>query len=94
MSKVYYKKKIAEKREEIVSLRAKILKIKDEKKRRITYLTQSIKNTSSASSKESYRKQKISESEKFAREVDSLKSKIESVKHEIEGYKSSLASIK
>ena len=70
------------------------MKIKAEKKRRITSLTQSIKNTSSASSKETYRKQKISESEKFVREEESVKHKIESVKHEIESLKRSLANSK
>lgn len=94
MSKEYYRKKIADKREEIVSLRAKIAKVKTEKKRRITSLAQSIKNTSAPSSKENYRKQKISESEKFAREEESLKKKIDGVKKEIDSFKRSLASIK
>lgn len=94
MSVEYYRKKIADKREEIVSLRAKIVKIKDEKKRRLESLSHSIKVTTSASSKESYRKQKISESEKYAKEEDSVKKKIESIKHEIEGLKKSLANCK
>lgn len=57
MSKEYYKSKIADKREDIVSLRSKILRIKDEK-RRMESLANSIKKTTSKSSKESYRKQK------------------------------------
>lgn len=94
MSKEYYRKKIADKREEVVSLRAKIVKIKVDKKRRITSLTQYIKSTSSISNKERFRKQKISESEKFVREEEYVKKKIEGIKHEIEGFKRSLANIK
>ena len=94
MSKEYYRKKIADKREEIVSLRAKIAKIKTEKKSKLTSLSQSIKNTSSPSSKENYRKQKISESEKFAREEELLKKKIDGAKNEIDSFKRTLANIK
>jgi len=94
MSKEYYKSKIADKREDIVSLRAKIVRVKDDKKRRMESLAKSIKNTTSKSSKESYRKTKISDSAKYVREVDSLKKKIESVKKEIENFKSSLARLK
>lgn len=94
MSKEYYKNKIGDKREDIFSLRSKILKIKDEKKRRMESLANSIKKTTSKSSKESYRKQKISDSVKYAREIDSVKKKIESCKKEIENYRSYLAKLK
>lgn len=94
MSKEYYKKRIADKRIEIVTLRTKIVKIKADKKRKITSLTQYIKNASTASNKATYRKQKISELERFTREEESVKKKIESVKREIEGLKKSLANSK
>ena len=94
MSKEYYKSKISDKREDIVSLRAKIVRVKDNKKSRMESLAKSIKNTTSKSSKESFRKTKISASAKFVREVDSLKKKIESIKKEIENFESSLARLK
>lgn len=94
MSKEYYKSKIAARREDIVGLRAKIVKVKDDKKRRMESLAKSIKNTTSKTSKESYRKQKISDSAKFDREVDSLKKKIDGVKKEVENFKSTLARLK
>lgn len=94
MNKEYYKDRIADKRKDMVSLRAKIVSIKERKKSKMEYLTRSIKNTSSKSSKESYRKQKISEAAKYVREIDGLKSKIESVKKDIENLRSSLAKAK
>jgi hypothetical protein len=94
MSKEYYRIKIADRRKDIVSLRAKIVKIKDEKKRRIASLTHSIKNTTSKSSKETYRKQKIAELAKYDKEQESIKKKIEGLKKEIEAFRASLANSK
>ena len=83
-SKEYYRKQIADKRAKIVSLRADIGKVKEKKKKRMEYLADTIKSSSSASSKENYRKKKVSEGAKFEGELDSLKRKIESIKKEIE----------
>ena len=65
MSKELYRKKIADKRQDIISLRARIDKLKQDKKKRMDYFTRNIKSTSSVSSKENYRKNKVKESEKY-----------------------------
>lgn len=87
MSKEYYRKMIAEKRMQIVSLRASIKRTKENKSARMKDLAARIRNTKIASSKESYRKKKISEAARFDRDVESYKKKIEGVKKEIENYK-------
>lgn len=94
MSKESFKNIIAIRRKDIVSLRAKLVKVKEEKKRRMEALSKFIKNTSSALSKESYRKSKISDAARYDREVDSLKNKIEGVKKQMEQTKKSLANLK
>ncbi|MDY0904532.1 hypothetical protein [Pedobacter sp. CFBP9032] len=94
MSKDSYKNMIANKRKDIVSLRAKLVKIKDDKKRRMEALSKYIKSTSSASSKESYRKLKISGSARYDREIESLKMKVETAKRQIEQTKKTLANLK
>lgn len=94
MSKESYKYLIANKRTEIVSLRAKLVKVKGDKKKRMESLSKNIKSAISASSKESYRKSKISESARYDREVDSLKKRIEGVKKLLEQAKVSLARFK
>lgn len=94
MSKEQYKYAIANKRVTIVSLRAKIVKVKGDKKRRMEDLSKKIKISSSPSNKESYRKSKITESARYDREVDSIKKKIEGVKKEIESLKKNLARLK
>ena len=94
MSKESYKNIIANKRAEIVSLRAKIVKVKSEKKKRMESLAKYIKSAVSPSSKESYRKSKISDSAKFDHEVDSLKNRIEGVKKLLEQAKTSLARLR
>lgn len=94
MSKESYKNTIANRRKDIVSLRAKIVTVKNEKKKRMEFLSKNIKSTSSPISKESYRKAKISESTRYDSKVDSLKKMIESVKKQMEQTKKSLASLK
>jgi hypothetical protein len=49
-------------------------------------LARSIK-TASSSSKEYYRKQKISEGERYNRDIERKKDKIEDVKRQMESYK-------
>ncbi|GIZ15081.1 hypothetical protein [Capnocytophaga catalasegens] len=87
MSKEYYRKRIADKKQDIIVLRAKIDKLKEDKKKRMDYFARNIKSTTSASSKENYRKNKVKESEKYTRDIDNLKKKIESIKKEIDQYK-------
>ena len=94
MSKELYRKKIADKRQDIISLRARIDKLKQDKKKQMDYFTRNIKSTSSASSKENYRKNKVKESEKYTRDIDNIKKKIESIKKEIEKYKKIVATSK
>jgi len=94
MSKESYKITIANKRKDIVSLRARILKVKEDKKRRMEYLSKCIKNAGSPSSKESFRKTKISDTLKYDREIESLKNKIEVIKKLLEQTKKSLANLK
>lgn len=82
------------KKQEIVSLRAKIDKLKEEKKKRIETLNRNIKSTTSASSKENYRKTKIKESDKYDREIENIKRKVDDIKKEIEYCKKMIASLK
>lgn len=90
MSKEYYRNQIAQKRKDVISLRAKIARIKEDKKRKMASLTASIKSASGAF-KESYRRQKVSESTRYDNEVETLKKQIESVKRNIENLKVSLS---
>lgn len=94
MSKEYYKKCIADKRVEIVKLRAKMTDVKEQKAKKMKDLAGRIRTTTSKSTKEAYRKQKISEAARYSKEVDSLKNKIEQVKKQIENYRKQLASLK
>jgi len=94
MSKESIKRLIEGKRKENVTLRTKIETLKEQKKRKTESLARSIKSTTSASQKEYYRKQKISESARYDREIDSLKRKVEDVKRQIENYKKQLAAAK
>lgn len=94
MSKEYYRKRIANKKQDIIALRAKIDKLKEDKKKRMDYFARNIKSTTSASSKENYRKNKVKESEKYTRDIDNLKKKIESIKKEIDRYKKSMTNSK
>ena len=73
MSKEYYKKRI-------IDLRASIAKEKEAKKKDNEYYTRSIKNTSSSSSKASYRKSKIDRAAYHDRNIESYKRQIESAK--------------
>lgn len=70
MSKEYYRKKL-------VDLRLAMTREREAKKHDNAYYAERIKNTSSASSKASYRKSKIDTAARHD-------SKIESIKHEIE----------
>lgn len=87
MSKDYYRKLIADKRAEIVSLRASIKRIRENKSSRMKDLAAKIRNTKISSSKESYRKQKLKEAARFENDIESYKRKIENVKKQIETYR-------
>ena len=73
MSKEYYKKRI-------IDLRASKAKEREYKKKDNEYYTRLIKNASSASSKASYRKNKIAKAASHDRQVEYLKRQIESAK--------------
>jgi hypothetical protein len=89
-SKEYYRKQIADKRTKIIALRADIQKVKEKKKNRMDYLSRTIKTSSSASSKENYRKMKVSEGARFEGNINVLKKKIDAIKKEIDILKKSL----
>ena len=76
MSKEYYRKKI-------IDLRASLQKEKDAKKRDNEYYARCIKNTSSPSSKASYRKSKIDHAASHDRQIDYIKRQIESAKESL-----------
>ena len=76
MSKEYYRKKI-------IDLRASLQKEKDAKKRDNEYYARCIKNTSSPSSKASYRKSKIDHAAAHDRRIEDLKRQIESAKESL-----------
>jgi len=76
MSKEYYRKKI-------IDLRASLEKEKEAKKRDNEYYARCIKNTSSPSSKASYRKSKIDHAASHDRQIDYIKRQIESAKESL-----------
>ncbi|MDO5608246.1 MAG: hypothetical protein Q4G08_11430 [Capnocytophaga sp.] len=94
MSKETYKKRIEDYRKKMVSLRANVDKLKEEKKKRIEVITRQIKNTTSKNSKETYRKNKISTSAKYDRDIESVKKKIEALKKDIDKIRKLLANVK
>ena len=73
MSVEYYRK-------HLIDLRGKLQKEKDAKKRDNEHYADLIKNSSSASSKASYRKSKIDRAASHDRTIESLKRQIESAK--------------
>jgi hypothetical protein len=94
MRKEYIRTQIANRRIEIVKLRAQLKKKKEEKAKKMKDLAGRIRTTKIASSKETYRKQKISDAARYEREFSSIKKKIESVQKSIESYKKQLANAK
>jgi len=76
MSKEYYKKRI-------IDLRASITREKEAKKKDNEYYARMIKNASSPSSKNSYRKSKIDKAASHDRQVEYLKRQIESTKESL-----------
>lgn len=76
MSKEYYRKRI-------IDLRASLQREKDAKKRDNEYYAERIRNTSSPSSKTSYRKSKADRSAAHDRTIESIKRNIESAKEQL-----------
>lgn len=76
MSLEYYKK-------QMVDLRARLAKEKEDKKRDNERYANSIKNATSASSKASYRKSKIDAAARHDRQIESIKHSIEVCKENI-----------
>ncbi|WP_274956971.1 hypothetical protein [Millionella massiliensis] len=70
MNKEYYKKRL-------VDLRAEVAKEREAKKRDNTHYTNLIKNSSSPSTKASYRKSKIDRAAAHDRRIEYLKKEIE-----------------
>lgn len=73
MSVEYYRK-------QLITLREKVAKERENKKKDNARYAQMIKSTSSATSKASYRKSKIDRAASHDRQIDSLKRQIESAK--------------
>lgn len=73
MSVVYYRK-------QLIDLRAKLKREKEEKKRHNAYYADLIRNSSTPSSKASYRKSKIDRAASHDRTIESIKRQIESAK--------------
>lgn len=76
MSKEYYRKKL-------IDLRADIAKEREAKKRDNERYASYIKGTSSASSKASYRKQKIDRAAYHDRQIEYLKRQVESTRESL-----------
>jgi hypothetical protein len=76
MSLEYYKK-------QMIDLRARLQKEKDEKKKDNEYCAAQVKSASSMSSKASWRKQKVDRAARHDREIDRLKNSIENCKENI-----------
>jgi len=93
MSKEYYRNRIADKRKEIVGLRADLADKKAAKTKRLQIIASQIR-TSTPSNKEYHRKEKISESARYTKEIERLKEKIEHAKKELDSLKKQLASAK
>lgn len=85
-----YKQQIANYRARIITLRAQIQKIKEEKKRRMETLSKAVKTASTPMSKESYRKLKVMEAANYDKRIEVAKQNIESIKSIIEQYKKKL----
>lgn len=73
MDKAYYQKKI-------IDLRAKIAKVKEQKKKDNEYYSKHVKSASTPSLKASYRKKKIDAKERNDRQIESYKKDIERAK--------------
>jgi len=70
-----------------------MVELKERKAKKMQDLARSIKSAT-GSNKEYFRKQKISEAERYTKEIERKKSKIEYIKKQVESYKKSLASAK
>lgn len=73
MDKAYYRKKI-------IDIRAKIAKVKEQKKKDNEYYSKHVKSASTPSLKASYRKKKIDVKERHDRQIESYKKDIERAK--------------
>ena len=73
MSVEYYRK-------QLITLRERVAKERENKKKDNAHYAQMIKSTSSAASKATYRKNKIDKAASHDRQIDSLKRQIESSK--------------
>lgn len=76
MSKEYYRKKI-------IDLRASLEKEREAKKKDNEYYARMVKNSSTPSSKASYRKSKIDHAASHDRRIDDLKRQIESARESL-----------
>ena len=76
MSKEYYRKRI-------IDLRASLEKEREAKKKDNEYYARMVKNSSTPSSKASYRKSKIDHAASHDRRIDDLKRQIESARESL-----------
>ncbi len=93
-SKDYYRRQIESKRKDIVSVRTKIAKAKEDKKRKMASLAVALKNTKDTARKESIRRQKNAVVSQYDREVESFTKRIESLKKDIDNLRASMARAK
>jgi len=93
MSKEYYKQCIVNKRLEKEKLNDRVRYLREQKSKKIQSL-RTILNNAQPVNKLYYRRQIISETARYDKDIDSLKKQIEQVNKSIDNYKKSLASAK
>lgn len=92
-TKQYYRDRIATIQKRIVDLKSKLSDTKEDKKRKSEQLSKLIKNAK-GSSKDMYRKQKISSASTYDNRIESIRKSIEKEKNEIKRYRASMKSAK
>lgn len=93
-AKDYYRNQIAIKRKEILELKSDKVRLSERKKYKLEQLSKSIKFASSASSKLSYKKQKIDATESFKRESENINKRIANVNLQIKNFQLSMKNVK
>lgn len=90
MSKESYRNRIADKRNEIITLREKLSRKRDEKKRAMSNLACNIKNAT-GTTKENYRRSKVTTATRYDNEIEHLQDLIERANGDLSNLKEQLA---
>lgn len=83
MNKAYLRQQIANKRKEIVDLKAKKTRLTEDKKNRLESIARSLKHTTNANNKSTYKKQQVDIRVKFANDSEQIKKQIANIQEQI-----------